>query len=220
MEARPTEDGMRKEEIMALRERVLREAAKELERRHLPPLRPDPRLYAHEAERELLWIDRLVPSDAWPHAGYGGAGGALPGLRYEAWYFQKRETVLLALVCSGRPVLEPLASALAPVWRAFVEEGRYARRYRSIDDRSPDASLIAGMEPGSQGIWRGAPQSEAKLAAALGTLVSDTYSRVNQIVRSVDPGCRLPEQYREAAEQRDPIGELQARFGQRRTERR
>ena len=204
---------MRKEEILALRDRVLREAANGLERKHLPPLCPDPRLHAHDADREVIWIDRLVPSDRWPHAGSGGPGGALPGLRYEVWYFQKRETALLALLCSGRPVLAPLASALAPLWKAFVEEGRYARRYRSIDDRAADAALIAAMDPGGRGIWRPAPQSDAKLAAALEARVVDTCSRIDEALRAVDPDGRLPEQWREAVEERDPVAELKERFG-------
>ena len=68
------------------------------------------------------------------------------------------------------------------------------------------------MEPNSRGIWRTAPQSEEKLAKALETLITDTYPPIQKAMKSVDPEAHLPQRFREAVEERDPLAELQARF--------
>lgn len=203
---------MRKEEIQKLRENVLRGITAGIEKRRITVPQPDSRLYPQEIDRELFWVDRLSYPGAWPHAGHGSAAAPVPGLRYEVWYFQKRETALLALLCGERPALSDLLNALEPTFAALVTEGKYARRYRNVSDRSPESDLILRVEPNSRGIWRAAPQNEAKLTQALETFVIDTYPPVHKRVAALDPDGRLPQQFQSEIEERDPIAELQARF--------
>ncbi|MBW3625207.1 MAG: hypothetical protein KY468_17555 [Armatimonadetes bacterium] len=206
---------MRKDDILKLRERVLRGIAAGLARKHVPAPEPDARLYPQEISGENLWVDRLSYPDAWPHTGHGSASLPLPGLRYEVWYFQKRDSVLLALLCENRPVLDGLVAVMEPLFTEFVKDGRYARRYRPVSDRSPEAELLLQVVPGSIGIWRSAPLSEEKLAKALETLILDTYAPVQKALLAADPDGSLPRQYQEAVEERDPLAELRARFNRR-----
>jgi hypothetical protein len=206
---------MRKDELLTLRDRVLKIIEPVIRKKHLPIPQPDARPYPQDVEGELFWVDRLTYPGKWPHTGYGDASPPVPGLRYETWYFQKRETCLLALLCEDRPVLEPLVQSLTPTFKAFVEDGKYARRYRTVEDRSPEASLILRIEPNSRGIWRSAPLHEEKLAKALETMVMDTYPSVSQAVKRADPNGELPATFKAAIGMRDPLEELQARFNRR-----
>lgn len=203
---------MRKEEILRLRDRVLPGIIDGLAKKHIPMPEPDARLYPQEVDGELFWIDRLSYPGVWPHAGHGAAPSPAPGLRYEVWYFQKRETVLLTLLCDAHPALEPLVRALEPVFTAFEKDGKYAKRYRSVRDRSPEAALLLRVEPNSRGVWRAAPVSEEKLVKALEIFITDTYSPVQKAVQSADPDGRLPGALSQAAVERDPLAELKAKF--------
>ena len=204
---------MRKDEILALRERTLQDLAAGLEKKRVPVPQPDSRLYPQDVDGELFWIDRLGYPDRWPHTGYGDAPAPVPGLRYEVWYFQKRETCLLALLCETHPALASLTGALEPLSAAFVEEGRYARRYRPVTDRSTEGDLILRIASRSRGIWRTAPlASDEKRVKALETLITDTHPAVTKILEATDPDGQLPNQFRAAVSDRDPLAELQARF--------
>lgn len=203
---------MRKEEIQKLRDGVLRGIAAGIEKKRIPAPAPDARLYPQEVEKELFWVDRLTYPGAWPHTGHGAASAPVPGLRYEVWYFQKRDTALLALLCEARPPLGPLLNALESVFTSFVEDGKYARRYRPVPERSPEAELIRQISPNSRGIWRSAPVSPEKLAKALEMLVVDTQPAVQKAVQAADPDGSLPAEFAASVEERDPLAELQARF--------
>jgi hypothetical protein len=206
---------MRKDDLFALRDRVLKGVAPGIQKKHLPVPQPDSRLYPQDVEGELFWVDRLTYPSEWPHTGYGDASPPVPGLRYEAWYFQKRETCLLALLCEDRPALRPLIDALAPAFKTLVEDGKFARRYRSLEDRSAEAGLILRVEPNSRGIWRTAPLNEEKLVKALETLVVDTHPMMSQAMQRADPNEELPAAFKAAIGERDPLEELQARFNRR-----
>jgi hypothetical protein len=205
---------MRKEEILSLRQRVLARLADGLAKKRAPVLQPDSRLYPQDLEGELFWIDRLSYPE-WPHVGHGDASFPSPGLRYEVWYFQKRDRVLLALLCEARDVLNALMAVLSPLFAAFEKDGKYAGRYRSAARVSDLSSYLPRIGPTDSGIWRDAPLQEEKLTKALETLVTDTYPALAQAMGKADPESRLPERFRDAVSERDPLEELRSRFNAR-----
>jgi hypothetical protein len=199
--------------MLALRQRILKAATSGVERKHLAMPTPDARPYPQEVDSELFWVDRLSHPGHWPHTGYGDAPAPVPGLRYEVWYFQKREACLLTLLQEAHPALADLTPEMDRLFLAFVEEGRYAKRYQPVPARTPEAELILRVAPNSHGIWRSAPIAEEKLAKALETLITDTQPAVTKLLTQVDPSHSLVARLREAVAERDPLAELKARFG-------
>jgi hypothetical protein len=206
---------LRKDDALKLRRRVQKRLTEELEKKRIPVPQPDSRFYAQESDGELFWIDQLSYPGAWPHVGFGEADIPSPGLRFEAWYFQKREESLLALICEETDALNAVSEALKPVFQALAKDGKYAGRYRSLSEKAEEPELIMRVARSGAGVWRAAPCQEEKLLRALALMVTDAYPAVQKAVEAADPNRETLGRLKETAESKDPLLELQARFNSR-----
>jgi hypothetical protein len=195
---------MKKDDAIGRREKVLKALNEALAGLGHAPLVDDGRLYHEEVAGENRWAQRLSRPE-WPHIPAGQAPVATPGLRYEVWYFQKQEVAWIALLYGRRPAMADLTRALTPLWREWIESGKYARRYHPLD------AVWTRSYPETDGIWRSVPLDD-KLDRGLLTLVRDTLPVLEKLIAGIDPEGMLAGAFRQAGQARDPLAELADRF--------
>lgn len=199
---------MKKDDALDRREKVLRTLNEELTRLGKAPLSDDGKLYHAELDGENRWAQRLSRPGLWPHVAEGQAALAMPGLRYEVWYFQKRPEAWIALLCNRREPAGALTQALAPWWREWVSGGKFARRYAPLNQDWEH------LYPETDGIWRTVPLDD-KLEKGLITLVRDTLPGLEKVLATVDAEGTLAGDYQQAGQERDLLAELAAKFNKR-----
>jgi len=211
---------MKKDDALKLRDRLLLALNTALVDLHLPELQEDGKLYHEEVAGENRWAMRLSRQGVWPHVPAGAGIVATPGLRYEVWFFQKRDELWFGLVCPRSRLLAPTRDALKPWWKTWVESGTYARRYKPLDP------VWLRSYPDSDGVWRSAPADdkfEKNTLSPLLTLVRDTLPGIEKALApvtsasSVSEGASgeaptLAEAFQQAAAARNPLQELAAHF--------
>src|SRR5687768_10520895 len=109
--------GMKKDDALALRERLRALATQTAAKAGFPALADDGKLYHDELADAARWAQRLSLAGRWPHVPAGAGPAVCPGLRFEVWFFPgkaKEEEVLCLLLCDGARTLAPLAAHLRP----------------------------------------------------------------------------------------------------------
>jgi hypothetical protein len=199
---------MKKDEVVQRRERVVATLNEALAKLGHGPLTDDGKLYHTEIDGENSWAQRLSRRGQWPHLPEGAGTLALPGLRYEVWYFQKRKEIWIGLLCSRREAAQALSDALKPQWREWQTSGKYAKRYVPLD------AVWQRQYPDTDGIWRTAPLDD-KMEKALEQLVRDTLPAIDKAMAVADPQGALAEGFAKAGAERDLMAELAAKLNQR-----
>lgn len=204
--------GMKKDDALALRERLRAVAEETAARLGVTGLEDDGKLYHDEVGDVARWAQRLSVPTRWPHRAVGVAGApACPGLRFEIWYFAGKasidEELLLLVLCDGEHGLAPLQAHLKPVFQQLIEGGKYARRYKPLEP------AIAKFYPGAIGVARRSPILPAKAEAALTQLLDDALKLLDQAVAAHDPDGRAPAAFEAACGTYDPLAALKAKFG-------
>jgi len=190
-----------KAEILIWRDRLLQTAQQASQKVGGPPLRDDGKLYHLEYEGENLWFQRLS-AEIWPHLAEGAAHLACPGLRYEVAYFQKQPQWQIALLCGSHdPELQQL---MQPLFHRFLEDGRYAKRYR------PLGPLWKSVDRETIGVQR--TLAPDKLPKAMSMLIDETFKPVHHTLLKDDP--HWGQRFQKSGQERDLLAELQAHFGQ------
>lgn len=197
---------MKKDEVLQRRERLLETVNAALAKLGQEPVADDRKLYHSEIDGENSWAQRLSRPDRWPHLPEGAGTLALPGLRYEVWYFQKRKEAWVALLCSRRDAAGKLSEALKSQWQEWLTSGKYAKRYVALDD------TWERQYPDTDGIWRTAPLDD-KLEKAVEQLIRDTLPGIDKALAAADPQGDLAKGFAEAGQERDLLAELAAKFG-------
>jgi hypothetical protein len=196
---------MKKDEVLQRRERLLEGLNAALAKLGQEPLADDGKLYHSEIDGENSWAQRLSRPERWPHLPERGRDLALPGLRYEIWYFQKRKEAWIGLLSSRREAAQTLTDALKPQWQEWVSSGKYAKRYAQLND------VWARQYPDTDGIWRTAPLDD-KLDRAVEQLVRDTLPGIDKALAVADPQGELAQGFATAGQERDLMAELAAKF--------
>lgn len=203
---------MKKDDALALRERLRAVAEETAARLGVAGLEDDGKLYHDEVGDVARWAQRLSVPARWPHKAVGVAGApACPGLRLEIWYFagkaNKDEELLFLALCDGENGLGPLQGHLKPVFQQLIEGGKYARRYKALEP------MVAKFYPGAIGVGRRSPVLPAKAEAALNQLLDDTLKLLDQAVAAHDPEGKAPADFEAACGAYDPLAALKAKFG-------
>ena len=199
---------MKKDDALKMREKVLTQVAELTSRYNLPSLAEDGKLYHDEIDGENLWMQRFSRPGVWPHIRAGEASLVKPGLRYEMWYFAKREEVVVALLLGRGKAIDPLYPLLKPLFTEFVEEGRYARRYTQPDD------VMRKVHPAQPGIMRRVPlKKEEKRYEVFEQLLRDTAEKVDITLRTLDPESRFATAHLEECRATSPTRALLDQFG-------
>ena len=200
---------MKKDDVLQRREKIVTGLNAALAKLGRAPLADDGKLYHAEIDGENRWAQRLSRPEQWPHVPEGGAPLAMPGLRYEIWYFQKRPEAWIGLLCSRREPAGALTAALQPLWRDWLTSGKYAKRYQPLN------ATWQGVYPETDGIWRAVPLDD-KLDKGLEQLTRDTLAELEKAVAAVDPQGELAQTFQQASQERDLLAELAAKFNQKR----
>ncbi|MBC7543744.1 MAG: hypothetical protein H7338_13540 [Candidatus Sericytochromatia bacterium] len=200
---------MKKDDVLQRREKIIRNVNESLARLGRSPLVDDGKLYHAEIDGENRWAQRLSRPEHWPHVPEGGAPLAMPGLRYEIWYFQKRPEAWVALLCNRREPAGALIDALKPLWKDWLTSGKYAKRYLPLN------ATWQSVYPETDGIWRAVPLDD-KLDKGLEQLTRDTLGELEKAVTSVDPAGELARSFQTANQERDLLAELAAKFSKNR----
>lgn len=197
---------MKKDEVLQRREKLLETVNAALAKLGREPLTDDGKLYHAEIDGENRWAQRLSRPAIWPHVPEGAGVLALPGLRYEIWYFQKRKEAWIGLLCSRRDAAGHLSAALQDHWQDWRTSGKYAKRYGALDD------IWERQYPDTDGIWRTAPLDD-KLEKAVEQLVRDTLPGIEKALAAADPEGGLARDFTATGQERDLLAELAAKFG-------
>lgn len=199
---------MKKDDALQIREKVLVQVAELTTRYNLPLLTEDGKLYHAELDGENLWMQRFSRPGVWPHVRAGEAPVVKPGLRYEMWYFAKREEVVVALLLGRGKAIDPLYPLLKPLFTEFVEEGRYARRYTLPDD------VMRKVHPAQPGVMRRVPlKKDEKRYEVFEQLLRDTAERLNNVVLTHDPSARFALGHLDECRATSPTQVLLGQFG-------
>jgi hypothetical protein len=199
---------MKKDEVLQRRERLLSTVNEALAKLGHEPLADDGKLYHSEIDGENSWAQRLSRPERWPHLPERGRDLALPGLRYEIWYFQKRKEAWIALFCNRRDAAGVLSDALKTQWQDWLTSGKYAKRYVALNE------TLQRQYPDTDGIWRTAPLDD-KLEKAVEQLVRDTLPGIDKALAAADPQGGLAQGFAAAGQERDLMAELAAKFNKR-----
>jgi hypothetical protein len=193
---------MKKDDAIAIRERLAVAGVKAAAKAGYD-LEDDGKLRHDEVGDLSRWALRMAPASSWPHR------PDLPGLRFEAWFFagkpRPEEEVLLMLVLAGEDLPPALAQAMAPAFEELVQGGKFARRYRPVDN------TVTRFYPRAIGIVKHAPTVISKLEAAWIQLVSDAYKPVQAALRTWDPDGKLLKHVA-ATNAQDPFEALGRKF--------
>jgi hypothetical protein len=179
---------MKKDDAMALRERLAGAGAQAAAKAGFEGLADDGKLSHDEVGEVARWALRMSLPGRWPHR------PDAPGLRFEAWFFQGKpkpdeEVLLLAVARADGP---------AEAFTELVEGGKYARRYKPLE------ALVQRFYPDAIGISRRAPVAKAE--AAWTQLVADALKPLDAAIAARGPGA-------EQVEAIDPMEALRKKFG-------
>lgn len=179
---------MKKDDVMALRERLALAGAQAATKAGLEGLADDGKLSHDEVGEVSRWALRMSAPGRWPHR------HDAPGLRFEAWFFQGKprpdeEVLLMAVAREDGP---------AEAFKELVEGGKYAKRYKPLEP------LIGKFYPGAIGVSRRAPLAKAE--AAWVQLVGDAVKPLDAAIAARGPGAAKVEAV-------DPLEALRKKFG-------
>lgn len=199
---------MKKDEAMALREKLRAQAIATAAKLGYPQLDDDGKFYHDETAELARWAQRLSLKGRWPHLASSEGQVPCPGLRYEVWFFpgkQQEETVLLVIACEAANGLEPLQRHLEATFKEFVEGGKYARRYQPLD------STVKRFYADATGISRRVPLAKAE--AGWTQLIEDTLKPLDGAVSKYADAETLVADFTATCSSYDPLAALKARFG-------
>jgi hypothetical protein len=201
---------MKKDEALHFCEtarRITREVAGKLE---FPRFIDDGKLYFDEWDKGSRWAQRFSLAGHWPHVAPISGVVAAPGLRYEIWYFSsKHEEELRLLLLCGEAELASLQMHLAPTFKAFIEGGRYAARYQTIEP------LVSQLYRGVTGIQRRISTKSAKAETAIAQLLQDTLKPLDAAFTSWPGAEHAYEHFKASRANFDPVAALQQHFKKR-----
>lgn len=199
---------MKKDDALALRERLRAASEQAASRWGFSALADDGKLSHDEAGDMARWAQRLSLRDRWPHGGDGSA--PCNGLRYEVWYFpgtsKPDETLWIGVLCQASPALEPLRKALQPAFQDLIASGRYAKRYKTLEP------LIDTFYPGAIGVGRRVPAQAAKAEAGVLQFLEDSLKPVDAAYAAADPDGAIRAAFGAECQAYDPLAALKQRF--------
>lgn len=199
---------MKKDDAMALRERLRTQALATAAKQGFPQLEEDGKFYHDEVADQARWAQRLSLKGRWPHLASSEGQAACPGLRYEAWFFPgkaQEETVLFMAVCDRGNGLEDFQKHLGATFKELVEGGKYARRYQPLEP------IVTRFYAGATGVGRRVPVAKAE--AAWTQLLEDTLKPLDGAVGKFAGAESLLAQFEAACSAYDPLAALRAKFG-------
>lgn len=197
---------MKKDDAMALRERLRSQALATAAKAGFPQLEEDGKFYHDEISDQARWAQRLSLKGRWPHLASSEGQPACPGLRYEAWYFPgkaQEETVLFMIMVEPSNGLEDFQKHLAPAFKELVEGGKYARRYQPLEP------VVQKFYAGATGVCRRAPLAKAE--AFWTQLIEDSLKPLDAAVDKYEGS--VVADFEAACATYDPLAALKAKFG-------